>query len=294
MSIKELLLNTGCFEENQYLDEYVSLIEQNISTAPEKFKTQRHHIVPQQCYKHLGYDMVADKPFIDRSSNLVNLLYKDHIKAHYYLSLCASDGDVRYANLYSFYRMVHTNPHKFDMSDLNLLEHFQQLQEEYQRENSHRATKRLTGTTVSDETKRKIGATNKKRYTSIKYVFIHKGTVNKKCPESELETYLNDGWERGRNDPECFAKISMTQRSSPNRSMLGRRQSEHQKEVMRNLMTGARMPDTARESMSRARRGKILISNNETMESFYVTETEYEEIYRDKGFYNGRLKNKGR
>lgn len=82
MSLKETLLSLGCFEDNKYLDFYYNLIENNRHTKKEKFKTQRHHIIPKCYYKENSLEL-------DNSSdNLVNLLYKDHILAHYYLCRC--------------------------------------------------------------------------------------------------------------------------------------------------------------------------------------------------------------
>lgn len=82
MTLKEKLLTLNIFDNNEYLDKYCELIESNRDTKREKFKTQRHHIIPVCYYKY-------SKLQINNSNdNLVNLTYKDHALAHYYLAMC--------------------------------------------------------------------------------------------------------------------------------------------------------------------------------------------------------------
>ena len=83
--IKERLLATGAFTENEYLQKYVELIHCNLATKKETSKTQQHHILPKCYFKFIG------KPCDNAKTNLVNLLYVDHARAHFYLSLCLTD-----------------------------------------------------------------------------------------------------------------------------------------------------------------------------------------------------------
>ena len=43
---KEILLTYEGFINNEYLDKYCELINKNINRINEKFKTQKHHIIP--------------------------------------------------------------------------------------------------------------------------------------------------------------------------------------------------------------------------------------------------------
>ena len=86
--LKDYLLDFGIFYENDYLEKYVDLIESNRDRPKEKYKTNKHHIVPQSYYKR--YNIVVD----NSDNNIINLLYKDHILAHYYLCLC-TNGTIR-------------------------------------------------------------------------------------------------------------------------------------------------------------------------------------------------------
>lgn len=91
MELKENLLKYDIFINNEYLDKYCNLININKETKKEKFKTQKHHIIPKCYYRYKKLE-------IDNSvQNLVNLQHKDHALAHYYLCLCISDKRLRHA-----------------------------------------------------------------------------------------------------------------------------------------------------------------------------------------------------
>ena len=79
IGIKNTLLGTNEFLDNEYLDKYVNLITSNKFTKKEVYKTQRHHIIPR-CYYRNNNLIVNNEP-----DNLVNLLFKDHVLAHCYI-----------------------------------------------------------------------------------------------------------------------------------------------------------------------------------------------------------------
>lgn len=84
-NIKEHLLETGCTIDNIYLDRYVKLISANKQREVSKFQTQTHHVLPVIYFVKNNID-------IDNSAdNKVELLYEDHIRAHYFLALCATE-----------------------------------------------------------------------------------------------------------------------------------------------------------------------------------------------------------
>ena len=82
MSLKNRLLELKVFVDNEYLDEYIHLIEKNKQTKRIKFKTQKHHIIPKKYYK------VSNLEVNESKDNIINLLYSDHVLAHYLLCLC--------------------------------------------------------------------------------------------------------------------------------------------------------------------------------------------------------------
>ena len=283
MTLEEKLLQyDNCFEVNNYFNEYVKLIDANMSTKENKPYTQQHHIIPRNYFVKNGMG-------IEGGWNLVNLSYKDHILAHYYLSFCLIDVDVRYGTRYAFYRMCRENPLEFDLSDIAKLEKFDELNRITQEENSLRAS-RKKGFRHSEETKRKISEKNSYNYNSEKWIWItHEDGRTKNIREREKDIFLNYGWHLGRDDREAYRKSSKTQREHPNRSMLGRKQSQHQKDCVSKALKGKPKSPEARSNMSKARFGKILVSNKEANESLYVGRDELDD-YLSKGYKKGRLK----
>ena len=89
--VKETLSSKLYFVDNKYLDMYARLVERNTRTPVLHGVTNKHHILPKSWFK-------MNKLPVDNSlSNLVNLVYRDHVLAHYYLCLCTTD-ELQYAN----------------------------------------------------------------------------------------------------------------------------------------------------------------------------------------------------
>lgn len=79
------------FVDNEYLEKYCRLIEQNTTTYQRSRVTNSHHIIPKAWFK------IHSLPVDNSLQNLVNLVYKNHVLAHYYLCLCTTD-ELQYAN----------------------------------------------------------------------------------------------------------------------------------------------------------------------------------------------------
>jgi hypothetical protein len=90
--IKEQLLATGAFLDNEAFSNYCQLIVSNRDTKSVKGKTQKHHILPRAWFK------LHNKPIDNSKDNLVNLLVVDHVKAHLYLLKATSSEDLRNAS----------------------------------------------------------------------------------------------------------------------------------------------------------------------------------------------------
>lgn len=171
--MKEKLLGLGVFVDNEYLDLYCSLIESNRQTKKEKFKTQQHHIIPRCYFKF------KDEPCDNSKTNLVNLLYADHIKAHYYLSQCISDVRLAGANAHviSFILKQKSTRADFLLEDILTLEEVQRSYELSRVWNALLQTGRVT----SEETKRKQSLAHKGKavseLTKLTASRVHKGKV---------------------------------------------------------------------------------------------------------------------
>lgn len=90
--LKTYLLSLGCFIDNEYLDEYLLLIERPISFSSTEY-TEKHHIIPRSYYTS---DYSKDTSTVDISLNdshnrLVELAYSDHFYAHWLLYNCTTN-----------------------------------------------------------------------------------------------------------------------------------------------------------------------------------------------------------
>lgn len=148
--MKKLLLTTGYFIDNQYIDLYIDLIEKNSKTK-KSYNTQTHHILPR-CY----YSLIKEK-VNDSDDNLAVLLYKDHILAHYYLCLCTK-GILKHKLEAAFIMLCNFN-------DINDFDHTKL--DEYEKIYESLSHNRLgvsppnKGKPMSEEQRRKISTTLK-------------------------------------------------------------------------------------------------------------------------------------
>lgn len=91
--LKTILIETADYQANEYLDKYIQLLIANYNQKYIKYYTQKHHFIPVSHYK-ISYSLpdrkAAEKIADNDPKNFkINLLYKDHVLAHYYLSKCA-------------------------------------------------------------------------------------------------------------------------------------------------------------------------------------------------------------
>lgn len=224
------LLDLGIFEHNQYFDNYIDLITSNIETKYVKYKTQFHHIIPR-CY-YVTNNIEID----DSNNNLVSLYFKDHVLAHYYLSLCMIDK-YKYYNIYAFIGM--SGRSNLDIEEKELIKNLSEYQSLYEKgidriREAHLGKEPWNkglfgyncGHEVSDETKQKISISAKGRY--LNDIAIHKGDIDKHIPNELLEYYLNLGFELGRSDR--YKQCLKDGYNYSVKGMLGKKQSDYQKE----------------------------------------------------------------
>ena len=90
--LKNYLLSLGCFVDNEYLDEYLLLIEQPLSFSNAEY-IEKHHIIPRSYYNS-DYSKSASNEDIslnDPYNKLVELEYSDHFYAHWLLYNCTTN-----------------------------------------------------------------------------------------------------------------------------------------------------------------------------------------------------------
>ena len=80
--LKTKLLTTGYFEDNEYLYKYLDVVCNMRQDFYNSDTMQMHHILPRSYYE------IVNLKLDNSSDNLVSLLYKDHLLAHYFLAQC--------------------------------------------------------------------------------------------------------------------------------------------------------------------------------------------------------------
>lgn len=149
MELKRKLLQLNIVEDNEYLDKYCELVESNKETKYIKGKTHKHHIIPKSYYKINNIDMNNSK------DNLVNLLFKNHILAHYYLSLCSSNLDFKYANELAFSYLINNDKYPIKDNEKDILMSLPYYQTLYE-EGCKTIGNKNTGKKRTEETKQKM------------------------------------------------------------------------------------------------------------------------------------------
>lgn len=181
--MKNRLLAYNIFEDNEYFDKYITLIEANKNTLQETFKTQAHHIIPRQFYKHSKLKLDST------SANIVNLTHKDHILAHYYLYLCCKEQYLKQSNATAVRLMVPELSLTLDEEIfLKSLPYYAALKEDALRsiagENNpskrddvkQKISKAITGRKHSEETKEKLRKP-KSEETKAKLIAARRATL---------------------------------------------------------------------------------------------------------------------
>ena len=294
--LKQKLLDLNIFEDNEYLDKYIQLIESNKKTKEEKLRTQKHHIIPRCYYKHNNLKVN------NSDENLVNLFYKDHALAHYYLALCSKNKYFKYANEYALCHLISYKG--FPINDkvfIKSLDKYQIIYESYKLFDSQNQI----GKRLSDETKRKISESNKGKKLSEKTkqkmsaanlgkklsdetkiklrdanlgkklsdetklkisknggknkgkIYVNNGKITKCISVDDLDKYLSLGYCKGRTSDYCI-KLS--------KSKLGHPVSQITKDKIKQKNTGRKLPDEFKKSAKLRMLGKncgtVWIHNN--------------------------------
>ena len=113
IDLKSKLLSCKGFIDNEYLDKYVQLVERNRRTSRKGKNINSHHIIPRSWFKLNGLS-IDNNP-----TNLVNLEYRNHVLAHYYLCLCTCTK-LQYANELAL--MLLTSRKKLNISEKILVQ----------------------------------------------------------------------------------------------------------------------------------------------------------------------------
>lgn len=106
---KSVLLDTGSFIDNEYLDCYIELVN---ASHDNLSYMEKHHVIPVAYYKH-KYNIdtrkhrheAERKADADAQNALILLSFANHCKAHWLLTKCTI-GRLAVANSYAFIKQV--------------------------------------------------------------------------------------------------------------------------------------------------------------------------------------------
>lgn len=173
MTLKEKLLTLGIVENNEYLDKYIEIVENNKTTKREKFKTQQHHIIPISYYRHNQLPINNDR------ENLVHLTHREHALAHYYLTKCAKPKWFKGSCLNAIIKMIRDFTNKKSTNYcIDNEEALKGILDEY------------------DNMTKESYELRSKLYKGR--VHINNGDVETFIDKEYLDDYLSCGWELGR------------------------------------------------------------------------------------------------
>lgn len=129
MELKDELISLNIAIQNEYLDMYCTLIENNRNTPKQRYKTNKHHIIPRNYFKE------NNRQVDNSQENIVNLTYADHFLAHYYLSMCC-------VGRYKFYNELAVeylqSKYNIDYNNYIELEEYQKFREQLAKEKGDR------------------------------------------------------------------------------------------------------------------------------------------------------------
>ena len=122
--LRERLLSTDCFYDNDMFDKYIDLLIDKGLDQPIRYISHTHHILPVVYFK------INNKEIDNSEDNLIELEYKYHILAHAYLSYASKEKRMKAANIQAFHFMTHgLNINK--IKDPNFIYVLEDLQNEY-------------------------------------------------------------------------------------------------------------------------------------------------------------------
>lgn len=244
MNLKNNLLSLGLVIDNEFLDYYCSLIENNKNTKRKKSETQKHHIVPRYYYRE--NNLIVD----DSKENIVYLNYKDHILAHYYLCLCSVEK-YRFNNQCALFFFLgkknYTESFYLERKEfIESLDSYVSIYQDYCKRISEQSHKRNSGEGnprygehCSEETKKKISDANKGRPSKNKGKHIWSEEQRKYFSDMAIKRFENEpGTFTGKHHSlETKKTISIKNKkrfeNKKNHPMYGRKHSEESIQKMR-------------------------------------------------------------
>ena len=197
--MKNKLLNL-CVD-NEFLDKYIELINGALDRKSEKYKTQRHHIVPRYYYKSIGIGVDNTK------NNIVNLYFSEHIIAHYLLALCSLTKEFKFYNECALHHMTGSK----EIFSKEWVEENTPLINELYEERRKIHGEKSRGRKFSKESSERLSTSLLNTFKTMRFYYVHKDDETHRIRVSELDSYLKLGFKRGMS-PKIIQKIANSNR----------------------------------------------------------------------------------
>ena len=264
--LKDDFLRLGIVVNNEYLDKYCYLIEKNIGLSKQPHKTQVHHIVPRYYFKYnnLEVDNTAD--------NLINLLYKDHIMAHYYLALCSSSEKFASFNVAAIYKMSNCPQTNISEAPLELFKSLDRYQELYELH-------------AKNQGKHLIGKKQSAEHIAKR---VHKNTGKKRSNETRQKM---SAWQKGvPKSPESIAKMKESQKIYFQNESVEHRRARVAKAMETKQKKSIEEKQAISAKISKAMKGRVLSEETKLKHSLALkgvekTEEHKLQVARAKSIY---------
>ena len=191
-NLKQIILDTGCVVDNQFLNDYVNLIYNNLSTENISRVTQRHHFIPASAYEDIKENSPRSLANRDVQNFKVNLIFYDHLRAHLLLVQCGKTLSFIAANAAAVSLMYNNLKRAQKDGIVQSLNTDQEVALAYKYIKDKQAEEVLkSGKKPFD-----LVALNRNRLTG-KVAIHNKVSYSYVTPEEATQLILNEGWKPG-------------------------------------------------------------------------------------------------
>lgn len=191
-NLKQIILDTGCVVDNQFLDLYIELIIKNLTTSNISHVTQRHHFIPASAYEFSDGESARSLANRDSKNFKVNLKFYDHIKAHYLLIQCGKSLSFISANASAVSFMYNNLKIAQREGIVSQLETAEEIAKAYKYVKDKQAEEAIK----SEKKPFDLVAWNQNRLTG-KVAVCNGDTYLYVTPEEATNLILNEGWKPG-------------------------------------------------------------------------------------------------
>lgn len=265
-SIKQQLLSTGQFINNEALALYAELIQRNVTQKRIARRTDKHHILPESLFSSRGL------PENNTEKSIVNLFFADHILAHYYLWQAAKENsDQKYYNAAAVQLLARREPPESKQQLIASLPEYQQMREEY----IQLTSERMTGRVLSHKTRQKLSASRKGKPLSA----AHLAALRNRKPRSDTSNM--------KKPKSAEAKLHMSL------AKLGKSNGPHKEETKQKIsatLMGHPVSDYIKEKSREANLGKKCLYKDGEYKWFY-TKTDISEALANGWIIKGIPRN---